>query len=105
MPVKIEYDINLLVLENHLDVSKGNIEIVATGRMDAAALHAAVIHRNISKVTLIDSTTDWTKQASSYKSKNQVANVVPNVLNYYDLRDLPDMIPKTKVEFTKTLNQ
>lgn len=92
-------------LENHLDVSKGNIEIVATGRMDAAALHAAVIHRNISKVTLIDSTTDWTKQASSYKSKNQVANVVPNVLNYYDLRDLPDMIPKTKVEFTKTLNQ
>jgi dienelactone hydrolase len=92
-------------LETQPEVIKGNIEIIATGRIDAAALHAAVIHQNITKVTLIEPTTDWTKQAASYTSKNQVANLVPNVLNYYDLGDLPDLIPKTKVEIIKTPNQ
>ncbi|MFT7161601.1 MAG: cephalosporin-C deacetylase-like acetyl esterase, partial [Bacteroidia bacterium] len=91
-------------LEGQPSVNKANIEIIATGRMDAPALHAAAIHKNITKVTLVNPTTDWTVQAASYTSKNQVANVVANVLNFYDLTDLPDLIPKTKVEYIETTN-
>lgn len=87
------------------NAEKNNIEIIASGRMDAPALHAAVIGQNIKKVTLINSTTDWLKQASSYTSKNQLANVVPDVLNYYALGDLASLMPETKVEFMDTANQ
>ena len=100
-------DIQMAVqfLEGQENIEKDDIEIIALGRMDAPALHAAVIGQNIKKVTLINSTTDWLKQASSYTSKNQVANVVPNVLNYYDLNNLPDLIPKTKVEMKELMAQ
>jgi len=88
-------------LENLSVVDKDNVEIISTGRTDAAALHAGIIGQNIKKITLINSSTDWIKQASSYASTNQLANVVPNVLNYYDLTDLPSLMPGTTVSYVK----
>ena len=96
-------DIQMAVqfLQGQQHVEKGNIEIIATGRMDAPALHSAVIGQNIKKVTLINPSTDWLQQASSYTSKNQLANVVPDVLNYYDISDLPNLMTSVALEYVK----
>lgn len=42
---------------------------------------------------------DREKVASSNYSSDQLGNIVPGVLNYYDLPDLIKLVPNTEIEF------
>jgi hypothetical protein len=93
---------DLLMAVNYLQKLKlGNnqdIGLISIGYTGPAALHAAVLGQCINHVKLIGSLASWRDVANAYHSKNQLANVVPGALNYYDLPDLIRLASKTKVE-------
>ncbi len=80
-------------------VDTQNISLVSIGYTGVASLHAAAIGRYFNKVKLIGSIGSWHDVANAYHSKDQLGNVVPNALNYYDLPDLVRFAPDTKFEF------
>jgi hypothetical protein len=85
-------------LQSHPKVNKNEISIYSTGLTGPAVLHAAYFDQGFRQVTVRGSINTWEDVASASLSKDQVANIVPNVLNYYDLLDLVKWTPKTKIE-------
>ena len=77
--------------ENKLiDTSK--IELFSLGNTGYAALHAATISDYFKETTIVGLLDSWeTVATESYHSQEQLSrldNVIPNVLNYYDIPDL-----------------
>ena len=85
-------------------VDKSDINLISVGYIGPAALHAAVIGQCFRQVKIIDSLVSWKEVAISYKLKDQLANIVPDVLNYYDLPDLIMLMPKSGVEFAAAVD-
>lgn len=85
-------------LQNNPKVDKHNISIYSTGFTGPAALHAAFFEQNFRKVTIQGAINTWEEVASFPYSENQLGNIVPNALNYYDLPDLVRWTPETKIE-------
>ena len=85
-------------LKNHPKVNKNSISIHSTGLTGPSALHAAFIDQGFREITVTESIISWEDVASADYSKNQLANIVPGVLNYYDLPDLIRWTSGTKIE-------
>ena len=82
-------------LSTHQNIDTKNIQLKADGIIGPAALHAGAISPNIKSVEVENSLPDWTSIANTYLTPNQIGNIVPNVLNYYDLPDLKRLINET----------
>jgi dienelactone hydrolase len=91
-------------LQDHPKVNKNNISIHSTGLTGPSALHAAFFDQGFSKMTVTGSIDTWEDVASAGLSKNQLANIIPDVLNYYDLPDLIRWTPGTKIEIDSTVD-
>jgi dienelactone hydrolase len=66
--------------------------IVATGSTGPVALHWTVLAQEVKSLTLENSLLSWSAVVRSPISVNQLTNVVPGVLAYYDLPDLAALI-------------
>jgi cephalosporin-C deacetylase-like acetyl esterase len=90
---------DIIIAKNFLEkkLKPQSINLISAGFIGPAALHAAVFAEDFSKVEIINSIKSWEEVASSNYSSDQLGNIVPDVLNYYDLPDLLKLIPKTKV--------
>jgi cephalosporin-C deacetylase-like acetyl esterase len=64
------------------------IQIIAIGAAGPVALHAAALDDRISEVTLQRSLVSWSSVVQTPVNYNQLTNVVPGVLESYDLPDL-----------------
>jgi cephalosporin-C deacetylase-like acetyl esterase len=99
---------DLLVAANYLKnlklVNNHEIGLISIGYTGPATLHAAALGQCFNHVKLIGSLASWRDVANAYHSKNQLANVVPGALNYYDLPDLVKLASKTKVEIVSPVN-
>ena len=73
-------------------VDPSKIELIAHGAVGPAALHAAAMDDRIAALTLVGSITSWSDVVASPLAKNQLTNVVPFALEYYDLPNLLDAI-------------
>lgn len=82
------YDLLSLVQQQTIAGQSPGIEIIATGALGPVAQHAAVFDAAIKKVTLRDSVAAWSSVAKTAISRGQLSNVVPRVLQVYDLPDL-----------------
>jgi len=74
------------------DVDPAAIELIGEGAAGPAALHAAALDPTIAKLQLVGSVTSWVDVVSRPSGKNQLTNVVPFALEYYDLPNLVEAI-------------
>ena len=99
---------DLLAAANYLNnlklVNNQDIGVVSIGYTGPSALHAAALGQCFNRVKLIGSLDSWRDVAKSYHSKNQLGNVVPGALNFYDLPDLVKLASKTKVEIVSPVD-
>jgi cephalosporin-C deacetylase-like acetyl esterase len=75
-----------------------NVNLVSFGFIGPATLHAAAIDGSFSSVKIYNSIRSWQNVASLNYSSDQLGNIVPGVLNFYDLPDLIKFAPATKFE-------
>jgi hypothetical protein len=64
------------------------IRFIAKGSLAPVALHAAFLDRRISKLELDRDITPWKHYLDNPLELNQLSQVIPGVLQYYDLPDL-----------------
>jgi cephalosporin-C deacetylase-like acetyl esterase len=79
------------------DVDGSRIELVGVGGCGPVALHAAALDDRIAQVTLRRSIDSWAEVASTPLARDQLTNVIPFVLEHYDLPDLVKAIEPRKV--------
>ena len=70
----------------------GGVSLIGRGKAAPVALHAAALEPRIGSVTLDGMVSSWSDVAASVRSRDQLANVVPGALAYYDLPDLATLI-------------
>ncbi|MCS6849751.1 MAG: acetylxylan esterase [Gemmataceae bacterium] len=85
------YDLQTIIDGLALDPSVP-IHVHAIGAAGPIALHAAVLERRISRLTLERSLISWSAVVRSPISFNQLTNVVPGALEVYDLPDLAALV-------------
>jgi cephalosporin-C deacetylase-like acetyl esterase len=90
---------DILIAERFLKDKAKSIKLVSYGYTGTAALHAAILDGGFYNVELHNSIRSWEEIASSNYSANQIGNVVPAALRYYDLPDLIKLLTFTKVSF------
>lgn len=64
------------------------VEIIGVGAAGPIALHAAALSPDVGRLTLDGSLISWSAVVQMPVTYNQLTNVVPNVLQVYDLPDL-----------------
>lgn len=93
---------DVIVALNYLlsrdDVDSKQIEVIGTGTCGPVVLHAAAFDERIAKTTIVGSIESWSAVAASPLAKNQLTNVVPFALEYYDLPNLVAAIAPRTVE-------
>jgi cephalosporin-C deacetylase-like acetyl esterase len=85
-------------LTSRRDVDATDVQLIAEGAAGPPALHATALDERIAKLTLIRSITSWLDVVTTPLGKNQLTNVVPFALEYYDLPNLVEVIPPRMVE-------
>ncbi len=75
-----------------------DINLISIGYTGPAALHAAVFWQCFNNVKIIGAIASWEDVANAYHSKDQLGNVVPGALNYYDLPNLMRLATETHIE-------
>jgi hypothetical protein len=92
---------DILIAKNFLKnkINAKKINLISIGYTGPAAFHAALFDRHFNNLTIINSISNWQNFASSNHSSNQIGNIIPNVLNYYDLPDLKKLVPEMKINF------
>ncbi|MBY0527636.1 MAG: acetylxylan esterase [Gemmataceae bacterium] len=73
-------------------------QIIGVGSAGPIALHVAALDPHFQAVTLDRSLASWSSVVRTAISHNQLANVVPGVLKFYDLSDLDRVTVPGKVE-------
>ena len=69
-------------------INNDAVEIVGIGASGPIALHAAALDERIAVITLENALESWLSVVQTPISRGQLANVVPGVLQAYDLPDL-----------------
>ena len=91
---------DIITIVNGLSTLDGlnqkDIHLVGISLAGPAALHAAMLDSRIKKVEPIESLESWKTYLEDYFKENQVSNLVPEVLKYYDLPDLKNLLKKEK---------
>jgi murein DD-endopeptidase MepM/ murein hydrolase activator NlpD len=72
--------------------SSAGIRLIAAGTTGPIALHAAALEPRITGLATYHMTTSWADVARAVGTRDQLANVVPGALAYYDLPDLARLI-------------
>lgn len=85
------YDL-ITVMNQFRGESPEGFEVIAIGSAGPIALHAAAVENRIKALTLDGSLLSWSLVARAPLSYNQLTNVVPGALEYYDLPDLARLI-------------
>ncbi len=78
------------------EVNKKDISLTATGLLTPAAIIAALFEEDFSSLTLVNAITSWRKIMENPIGPDQLGNVVPDALNYFDLEDLLELINADK---------
>jgi cephalosporin-C deacetylase-like acetyl esterase len=75
-----------------------DVELIGVGSCGPVALHVAAIDTRVSSVKTIHSISSWMDIIREPLAKNQLINVVPGAMRYYDLSDLKNSILPRHVE-------
>ena len=78
-----------------------DINLISVGLTGPAALHAVLLDNEIKNVELINSVESWEEIAASDYVSDLLGNVVPDVLNYYDMPDLLKVRPASNIRYIK----
>ncbi len=73
-------------------INNSDIELIGVGHCGPVALHVASIDTRISSVKIIHSISSWMDIIREPLARNQLKNVVPGSMKYYDLSDLKNSI-------------
>jgi cephalosporin-C deacetylase-like acetyl esterase len=81
---------DVLAIINYLGRAEefAGIHLVAVGSAGPIGLHAAALDDRIKQLTIEQSVVSWSSVVRTPISRNQLTNVVPGVLAFYDLPDL-----------------
>ena len=71
------------------------IHFIANGNITPAAIHAAILDHRITRLTLRGKLNSWKQYLDNPLETNQLSQVIPGVLRYYDLSDLLTILKKT----------
>jgi hypothetical protein len=71
-----------------MDIDGRGVHLVGVGAAAPVALHAALLDARIRRLTLDEMVVSWTSVATTDITVNQLTNVVPGVLEVYDLPDV-----------------
>jgi hypothetical protein len=85
-------------------IEKSDIELIGVGNCGIIALHAAAIDSRVSSVKLIHSISSWMDIIQEPLARNQLKNVIPGALKYYDLPDLKNSILPRPVKIIEPVN-
>src|SRR5262249_18038840 len=83
---------DLLSIIAGLQPKNATIHIIGVGSAGAIVLHAAALEPAIKEVTVERSILSWSSVVRTPVSRDQLTNVVPRVLQVYDLPDLAALI-------------
>lgn len=83
----VDFKMALDFLDNELTL-KNNVCLIANGILGPAALHAAFLDNRISELEITREYTSWKQFLDNPLELNQMSQVIPGVLKYYDLPDL-----------------
>ena len=86
------------------DVDGEQVQLVGTGKCGPVALHLAALDARVVQVTLVRSIQSWMEVAAEPLAFDQLSNVVPFALEYYDLPDLVMSLQPRKAIFESTVN-
>lgn len=92
-------------LEKIVDKKIDEFNLISVGLTGPAALHAAFFDGQFKSVELINSLQSWVDVSESEYTPNLLGNIVPDVLNYYDMPDLIELITDTNVIYTQLNSQ
>jgi cephalosporin-C deacetylase-like acetyl esterase len=81
------YDL-LAVAGKMIELGQDQVHVIGTGTGGPIALHAAALDPRLRQVTLEKALVSWSAVVRTPVSHNQLSNVVPGVLQVYDLPDL-----------------
>lgn len=83
-------DVLAIMKHFHSQDAKSEISfhLIGVGAAGPVALHAAALESRVKKVTLENALISWSSVVHTPVSINQLTNVVPGVLQYYDLPEL-----------------
>jgi hypothetical protein len=71
------------------------VRFIAKGNITPAALHAAFLDKRISKLVISGNINSWKQYLDNPVELNQQSQVIPGVLQYYDLPDLVSLLKGT----------
>jgi cephalosporin-C deacetylase-like acetyl esterase len=91
----------LLSLENIRD---DRIRLFGIRDAGIIALHAVAFDDRIASVTVMNTVSSWLDIVKAPLAKDQLRNVVPGVLKYYDLPDLVELIQPRDVNILQPIN-
>jgi cephalosporin-C deacetylase-like acetyl esterase len=86
-------------ISDDVQLKKLEVEVFATGFAGPAAIHAAVLDKRINKLELYNTISSYQSVLENPLKVNQFPYVIPNVMAYYDLPDLVNLIGTEKVKF------
>ncbi|MCI0456939.1 MAG: acetylxylan esterase [Gemmataceae bacterium] len=99
---------DLLAVVESLTKDKGTtgrpLHVVGVGAAGPVVLHAAVLDPRLGEITLERSLLSWTAVARTPITFNQLTNVVPGVLEVYDLPDLAATVAPRPLTMRDLLN-
>ena len=95
---------DMIIARNYLKslFDVGKIELLAAEQTGPCAIHAAFIDGGFSKLYLKNSPDSWETLVKKHFKPDNIGIIVPNVLKFYDLPEMLNMInmmKKTSVEF------
>jgi dienelactone hydrolase len=71
------------------------IHFIAKGSITPAAIHAAILDNRITGLELNGTLNSWKQYLDNPLELNQMSQVIPGVLQYYDLPDLVNILKRT----------
>jgi cephalosporin-C deacetylase-like acetyl esterase len=74
------------------DVDPEHLQLVGTGKCGPAAIHLAAFDDRVTTLTVVSSIESWMDVVNEPLGVDQLTNVVPSALEYYDLPNLVESI-------------
>lgn len=85
-------------------IRKDKIGLYGIGDAGLIALHTAAFENRIASVTVMNTISSWLDIVKAPMVRDQLRNVVPGALKYYDIPDLVQSIKPRDVEIIKPTN-
>jgi hypothetical protein len=105
-PLLGQRTLDVLALVGWLAREQSNqpIHLTAVGRACPVGLHAATLDRRIASVTLERGVVSWSSVVRTPISRDQLTNVVPGALKWYDLPDLAETLAPRPLTLTNMVD-